>query len=453
MNDVADRVQPLKRAARRVRDWLVPEPGPLAGRRGRRVRQLLVALQAEDLTQTDASALASELIALVEAARSEAPAALGVAAVLVAEAIAQATAEAEGGAADGAPAGTANGTAAGISERRLSRPGAAGDEAPATALHAAIDGPAIRLLMRLNAAPEGLRFLLALRASALEAPGGSVAHALAHPLEALFSMWFDVPFLELRRMTWETPAALLEKLIRYEAVHPIRSWDDLRNRLDSDRRCYAFFHPRVADEPLIFVEVALTRGMADNVAALLDEKAPLERMDRIDTATFYSISNTQKGLRGVSFGHDLLKRVMAALVADCPRVTHFATLSPIPGFRRWVQKVEVATLDAAQRQTVQSLRATDAAPDEALAALAAFYLTRLERGRPIDAVARFHLGNGARVERINLAADPSEKGRAESFGVMVNYRYEEKKLAMHRGLLQEGKVATGPLVAHLLRTR
>lgn len=428
MNDVADRVQPLKRAAQRVRDWLAPDTGPLAGRRGRRLRQLLLGLQAEDLTQTDASALASEFIALVASVRSEAPAALALAAELVAGAVQEAASQAPV-----APAGE--------------------EAAPTTALHAAIDGPAIRLLMRLNAAPEGLRFLLALRASALDAPEGAAARFLAHPLEALFSMWFDVPFLDLRRMTWETPAALLEKLIRYEAVHPIRSWDDLRNRLDNDRRCYAFFHPRVADEPLIFVEVALTRGMADNVAVLLDEQAPQERLDRIDTATFYSISNTQKGLRGVSFGHDLLKRVMAAIVADCPRVAHFATLSPIPGFRRWVQKADLALLDPARRATAEALRATGTAPDEDLAALAAFYLTRLERGRPIDAVARFHLGNGARVERINLAADPSEKGRAESFGVMVNYRYEEKKLAMHRGLLQEGKVATGPLVAHLLRTR
>ena len=248
---------------------------------------------------------------------------------------------------------------------------------------------------------------------------------------------------------------LLEKLIQYEAVHEIRSWADLKDRLDSDRRLYAFFHPRMPMEPLIFVEVALTDHLADSVQALLDEDAPLFDSRRADTAIFYSISNTQAGLRGVSFGNFLLKRVIDDLQRDFPKLRHFATLSPLPGFASWVKKNPQAIagagieLDAVQlaggewAQDAALARKTNAA----LAQLAARYLTLAKSGRgdgrqPLDPVARFHLGNGARLERINPLGDASPKGMQQSFGVMVNYLYDVNDLEHNvESFAREGTIA------------
>lgn len=306
------------------------------------------------------------------------------------------------------------------------------------ALRAAMRSRRIRILTQFNAIPQGVKFLVDLRADLLRyLENDRELAVLDRELESRLSAWFDVGFLELQRITWNSPAALLEKLIEYEAVHEIRSWTDLKNRLDSDRRLYAFFHPRMPAEPLIFVEVALTDHLADNVLALLDEHAPVFDNRKADTAIFYSISNTQVGLRGVSFGNFLLKRVIEDLKRDFPKLSHFATLSPIPGLAAWVRKqpqvlAEVGidlSLDAlsdggwaADKQRVRSLR-------EPLLRLAARYLATAkqgggEAGPPFDPVSRFHLGNGARVERLNYLGDASPKGFRQSFGMMVNYLYD-----------------------------
>lgn len=335
-------------------------------------------------------------------------------------------------------------------------------------LRAALRSARIRILTQFNAIPQGVKFLVDLRGDLLRYLEEDAELApLDRELESRLAAWFDVGFLELQRITWNSPAALLEKLIEYEAVHEIRSWTDLKNRLDSDRRLYAFFHPRMPMEPLIFVEVALTDRLAENVQALLDEQAPVFDAPRADTAIFYSISNTQAGLRGVSFGSFLLKRVIDDLRRDFPKLRHFATLSPLPGFAAWLEKnpQELAAaaleLDAAQlasgawRQDAAAARTVN----EALARLAARYLTlaRARRGdgrQPLDAVARFHLGNGARIERINPGADASAKGLQQSFGVMVNYLYDLDELERNvESFAREGAIATSAAVRRLARPR
>lgn len=310
--------------------------------------------------------------------------------------------------------------------------------------------PRRRLLQRFSAHPDGIPFLVSLRADMQpQLKADKRLLALDVEMEYMFSTWFDVGFLELRRISWDSPASLVEKLIKYEAVHDIRSWDDVKNRLDSDRRCYGFFHPRLPGEPLIFVEVALINQIAASITPLLDEAAAPADLDRATTAIFYSISNTQTGLRGVSFGDSLIKRVVESLHEEFPRLKTFATLSPIPGLRGWLAKNAPAEL----------LQAWDAAPDlaekspsrVALKQWAARYLgTELQDGKPLDAVARFHLGNGARVERLNWAADPSVKGFKQSYGLMVNYLYDLKKLDKNRAALAQGKIPIAPAIKDLL---
>ncbi|MDI1339047.1 malonyl-CoA decarboxylase [Polaromonas sp.] len=325
--------------------------------------------------------------------------------------------------------------------------------------------PRRRLLQRFSAFPEGIRFLVDLRADMLPyLKADRRLQALDVEMEYMFSTWFDVGFLDLRRISWDSPASLIEKLIKYEAVHDIKSWADVKNRLDSDRRCYGFFHPRMPDEPLIFVEVALMHEMAAGITPLLDESAAPADLARATTAIFYSISNTQAGLRGVSFGDSLIKRVVETLRAEFPRLKHFATLSPIPGFRHWLGKnaaAMLAQIDDKERAALgraigfepptaqHFLSATDHAPqlDEKspvrrmLLRCAAHYLGReLDDGKPLDAVARFHLGNGARIERLNWMGDPSAKGLRQSCGLMVNYLYDLKRLDKHRALLSQGKI-------------
>lgn len=325
--------------------------------------------------------------------------------------------------------------------------------------------PRRRLLQRFSAFPEGFRFLVDLRADMLPyLKADKRLQALDVEMEYMFSTWFDVGFLDLRRISWDSPASLIEKLIKYEAVHDIKSWADVKNRLDSDRRCYGFFHPRMPDEPLIFVEVALIDEMAVGITPLLDESAAPADLAKATNAIFYSISNTQAGLRGVSFGDSLIKRVVETLHAEFPRLRHFATLSPIPGFRQWLGKNATAMLALLDEKEQTLLgRALGFEPPTAqhfltaadnpailgekspvrrmLMACAAHYLGRtLEDGKPLDAVARFHLGNGARVERINWLGDPSSKGIRQSCGLMVNYLYDLKRLDKHRALLSQGKI-------------
>jgi malonyl-CoA decarboxylase len=348
-----------------------------------------------------------------------------------------------------------------------------------TRLRLAVASPRIRILKQFNLLHEGVKFLVDLRADLLrfmrQAPQ---LEPLDEELYSLLASWFDLGNLELRRISWTSPAALLERLIAYEAVHEIRSWTDLRNRLDSDRRCYAFFHPRMPEEPLIFVEIALTREMASNVHTLLDESAPQTDPHAAQAAIFYSISNTQPGLRGVSFGGFLIKRVVDELCAEFPGLRTFATLSPVPGFRRWLDarlKARDAGLFGAGEaaKLVVAGQAHDAfegmanvlsgdpaaAPEAAavsaaLSRLVARYLVEEKEGdRPLDPVARFHLGNGARLERINWLADTSPRGLRQSAGIMVNYLYEIAAIEEnHEAYAREGRVAMSNGVKRLLRT-
>ncbi len=301
--------------------------------------------------------------------------------------------------------------------------------------------PRRRLLQRFSAFPEGIRFLVDLRADMLShLKNDKRLAALDVEMEYMFSTWFDVGFLELRRISWDSPASLIEKLIKYEAVHDIRGWSDVKNRLDSDRRCYGFFHPRLPDEPLIFVEVALTHAIAGCITPLLDESADAEDLNLATTAIFYSISNTQAGLRGISFGDSLIKRVVETLKDEFPKLKTFVTLSPIPGFRAWLARNSPDL--ASELQATEVLALPEKSPLKlAVLQRAAQYLGRESLdGKPLDAVARFHLGNGARVERLNWAGDPSSKGLKQSYGLMVNYLYDLKRLDKHRAMLAQGKI-------------
>jgi malonyl-CoA decarboxylase len=306
-----------------------------------------------------------------------------------------------------------------------------------TRLREAMASPRARVIRQIGSAEEGVRFLVDVRAEVLD-------HIKAMPelkvldaeLAEQLSAWFEVGFLELRRLSWDAPASILEKLMAYEAVHEIHSWADLKNRLDHDRRIYAYFHPRLHDEPLVFVEVALTNDIAGNVQALLDVSAPVFDTKRARAAMFYSISSTQVGLRGISFGNFLIKRVVEDLKRDFPKLAHFSTLSPVPGFAAWLKTAKLPD------ELQSALAAVNASPDwardaeathrlrGALTALVAHYLVEVKEGRgaephrPRDAVARFHLGNGARLERINWLADTSAKGLKHSYGLMVNYYYD-----------------------------
>ncbi len=329
------------------------------------------------------------------------------------------------------------------------------------ALRAALRSARIRILTQFNALPQGVKFLVDLRADLLRFLDKDEDLAvLDRELESRLTAWFDVGFLELQRITWNSPASLLEKLIQYEAVHEIRSWNDLRNRLDSDRRLYAFFHPRMPQEPLIFVEVALTKELSSNIQELLDEHAPVFDSLRADTAIFYSISNTQPGLRGVSFGNFLLKRVIDDLKRDFPQLKTFATLSPLPQFVAWLKRtpeaIEALGLSLAQLQSgewTQDKAATRRLRDP-LERLAARYLYEVrQNGRPLDPVARFHLGNGARIERINFLADASPKGFKQSGGLMVNYLYDPQEIEQNvEAYVGEDRIAASAAVRRLART-
>lgn len=325
------------------------------------------------------------------------------------------------------------------------------DGAAEIRLRKALVSPRTRLLQRFAAFPEGMRFLVDLRAELLpHCKADKRLIPLDAELESLFSIWFDVAFLELRRISWDSPASLVEKLIKYEAVHDIRSWADAKNRLDSDRRCYAFFHPRLDGEPLIFVEVAFTDAMSDCITPLLDETAAATDVAKATTAIFYSISNTQAGLRGVSFGDSLIKRVVETLKDEFPRLKTFATLSPIPGFRAWLAKKAPAEKLAGWDKPLE-LGPKSPERQELLAWAARYLGKETQDGKPLDPVARFHLGNGARVERLNWAGDPSAKGLKQSFGLMVNYLYDPKRLDKHRTLLSQGEIPISGAIEDLYR--
>ena len=313
-------------------------------------------------------------------------------------------------------------------------------------LASAIEAPRQELFRRLNLAPGGTAALVRMRADLLAMrglPGAALVEAdLAHLLQS----WFNRGFLSMRAINWHSPASLLERIIRYEAVHDIRDWSDLRSRVDpSDRRCYAFFHPAIPDDPLIFVEVALTQRIAVSIQNLLaSDRVPLASADAT-TAVFYSISNCQPGLRGISFGHFLIKQVAIDLKREIPTLEQFVTLSPVPGFMNWLR-----TRDPELAERLDD--GVDRYRERLLALAIDYFLeAKNEEGRPIDPVARFHLGNGARLEQLNWMGDSSEKGLRQSAGMMVNYLYDLPAIEeLHERFANRGSIATGTPVRQLI---
>lgn len=315
------------------------------------------------------------------------------------------------------------------------------------------------LFRRLNMAPGGTAALVAMRLAVLN---GLAKHPAWRVIDAdlkhLLRSWFNRGFLTLQRIDWRTSAIVLEKLIAYEAVHQIQGWDDLRRRLQADRRCFAFFHPQLPDEPLIFIEVALTRSISARVQPLLDVDSPVSDPANAGCAIFYSITNCQEGLRGISFGNFLVKQVAQELRAELPKVRRFSTLSPVPGFRAWLIAQRERLVGGANGEVLRALfeRLHDApapqAADEALLMpLAAYYLAQVRKGdEPLDPVARFHLGNGAVMARLNWSGDSSAQGWSRSFGIMVNYVYRLNEVERnHEIYANEHRVIALPAVQQL----
>ena len=335
----------------------------------------------------------------------------------------------------------------------------------ASDLHFASEPRRQELIRRLNRAPGGTGELVAMRADLLKVlKSNKDLGALDRDIVHLLSSWFNRGFLVLRKIDWSSPANILEKIIRYEAVHEIRDWDDLRRRIDpADRRCYAFFHPTLVDEPLIFVEVALTEAIPGAIAPLLAEDRPPVAIDRARTAVFYSISNTQRGLGGISFGSFLIKQVVEELQRELPRLENFVTLSPVPGLMQWLKEADDVPVSEEGRALLAQLDTPDWFKNAELAAqmrtllepLAAYYFlkARTPKGRLIDSVARFHLGNGARLERIDWLGDLSPKGLRESAGIMVNYLYRLEDIEKnHEAYVNQDEIAASSAVKKLLKS-
>ncbi|AIT80241.1 malonyl-CoA decarboxylase [Novosphingobium pentaromativorans US6-1] len=317
------------------------------------------------------------------------------------------------------------------------------DEASALALNQAAELPSHRLINQLNLAPQGTQRLIGLREDLLAVPRNTRSAGMAaldRELESAFTAWFNAGFLELRRIAWNSPAFLLERIIRYEAVHTIHGWDDLRRRVEPvDRRCYGFFHPQMRDDPLIFVEVALTPKLPGAIYEVIAEERITTDPREASCAIFYSISNCQVGLKGIPFGNHLIKRVVGLLKEELPHLKTFATLSPVPGFAKWLSRERGA--DARLPGSGE------------LRQLAAKYLVeaKSKEGQPLDPVARFHLGNGARLEAIHANADLSPNGQKQSHGVMVNYLYDLDEIeANYFALTEVGTVAHSKAVQALL---
>jgi malonyl-CoA decarboxylase len=342
-------------------------------------------------------------------------------------------------------------------------------DATAGELHEAAEPRRQELLRRLNLAPGGTAALVHMREQLLDAMDhredlAAVDNDFVH----MFSSWFNRGFLVLQRIDWSSPASILEKIIRYEAVHRIRGWDDLRRRIDPpDRRCYAFFHPALVDEPLIFVEVALTREIPSAIAPILTVQRDTINAEKANTAAFYSISNCQRGLTGVSFGHFLIKQVVEEIAREYTSLSNFATLSPAPGFASWLKREREAAdsrvLTADDRAALANLDIpgwwqtpkTREPVQEALLRAAAWYFlhARSKSGYPMDPVARFHLGNGARLERLNWLGDGSERAMEQAHGLMVNYLYVLEDIEKnHEAYAQQRTVVASNAVTRLART-
>jgi len=328
------------------------------------------------------------------------------------------------------------------------------------ALQRAVESPRQKLFRRLNVAPGATAALVDMRRRLLrELKANPDWVGVDADLEHLFGSWFNRGFLRLERIDWRTPALILEKLIEYEAVHEIAGWRDLHRRLASDRRCFAFFHPALPEEPLIFIEVALTERISTTVAPLLDPDSPEVDPARADCAMFYSITNCQDGLRGISFGNLLIKQVVHELGREFPRLKTFATLSPVPGFRAWLAGIardhpvsvpDLARLD--ERDWFENPAVAERLRPP-LMGLCAHYLTAVKKDdEPLDAVARFHLGNGARMEKLNWLADTSKPGMQRSAGIMVNYLYRLADVEKnHEAFVREHEVAASHELKKLAR--
>jgi malonyl-CoA decarboxylase len=339
----------------------------------------------------------------------------------------------------------------------------------ASELHQSSEPRRLELFRRLNLAPGGTAALVRMREQLIDAMDhrddlGVIDNDFVH----LFSSWFNRGFLVLRRIDWSTSASVLEKIIRYEAVHEISDWDDLRRRIDPpDRRCYAFFHPALVDEPLIFVEVALTREIPAAIAPILSDKREPVEPKRATTAVFYSITNCQRGLAGVTFGHFLIKQVVEEVSREVSRVATFVTLSPAPNFAGWLNRERAnAASQALDKEDREALSALDdenwwRSPEvvdkirEPLIRAAAWYYVRgrNSRGLPVDAVARFHLGNGARLERLDWLADTSERALKQSYGLMVNYLYDLDYIERnHEAYAQQRAIVASSAITRLVMT-
>lgn len=335
-------------------------------------------------------------------------------------------------------------------------------------LSRSVEPPLQELLRRLNLAPRGTSVLVRMREDLLSLldRDKSLA-AIDKDFVHLFTSWFNRGFLVLARMSWSSPASILEKIIHYEAVHEIKGWEDLRRRLDpNDRRCFAFFHPALVDEPLIFVEVALDNDIPASIHTVLETDAGLDHeANQPSVAIFYSISNCQEGLRGISFGNFLIKQVVEDLTKDIPSLRTFVTLSPVPGFRSWLFRAldsgELSYLSDAHRNLLEKVKSEGWSNEETqqdllrpviLATASHYFLLAKDRhGRPVDPVARFHLGNGARLERVNWLGDTSEKGVLQSLSLMVNYRYDLKDIERnHEAYVNHGSVIASKSVRSAL---
>jgi malonyl-CoA decarboxylase len=360
------------------------------------------------------------------------------------------------------------GTDAARMEKAIAAWHAAPSDEAAAEVHSASEPRRQELFRRLNLAPGGTAALVRMREQLMD----TLAHrddlrAVDDDFIHLFSSWFNRGFLVLRRIDWSTPAIVLEKIIRYEAVHEIRDWEDLRRRIDpADRRCYAFFHPALVDDPLIFVEVALTRDIPPAIMPILAKEREVAEIDKARTATFYSISNCQRGLAGVSFGNFLIKQVVEEVRREMPKLSTFVTLSPVTGFAAWLKREHAeansAALTEADKEALSAIdqpgwwynEDTAAQVQDSIMRAAAWYYLRArnERGTPIDPVARFHLGNGARLERINWLADTSDRAMTQAHGLMVNYLYDLEEIEKNHEAYAEGRtvIASGA-VQRLLR--
>ena len=317
-------------------------------------------------------------------------------------------------------------------------------------------------------APSGTRTVVNMRQDLLSlVQSNAVLKEVDEDFQHLLTSWFNPGFLQLKHIDWTTPAHILEKLIEYEAVHEMQGWEDLRRRLDAnDRRCFGFFHPALPDEPLIFVEVALVEGVASSVQVILAPRDTQIPAEEHDTAIFYSISNCQEGLRGISFGNFLIKHVVMLLKEELPELNNFATLSPIPGFMRWLEGLEAPPAGLVSTEEFDSLRAAwveqgwlgeddeknGSSRKSMLLRLCAHYLLNEKRGAsPLDPVARFHLGNGASVDRINWQGDVSANGLKQSAGLLVNYRYDLNAVEEnHERFFNSGDVVASPSVTKML---